>query len=226
MGGKQTKIRKMWLDIIYPPTPPPKHYVSGLIVDYDGLFWGDRSIETVAANQLNSIMYPKAVALACWTFWNVYLQQTKREISKVLGFEPSQPETHWTSTLFDKPPRAIETTLSSPNTSDKAPQPGSPHGPPDFAGLFRKPAEGQVTLSPNLSFALQAAALTLAKNWKHAEQAVTRGCIKVDGLVEVQGKAAVMVVYVIGWYDPRVKKFMNIHTQLKHLIQLKQRPMG
>lgn len=29
MGGKTTKVRKMWLDIIYPPAPPPKHYISG-----------------------------------------------------------------------------------------------------------------------------------------------------------------------------------------------------
>lgn len=31
MGGKSTKVRKMWLDIIYPPAPPPKHYISGYI---------------------------------------------------------------------------------------------------------------------------------------------------------------------------------------------------
>ena len=42
-----------------------------LIVDWDGLFWGDRSIDSMAAHKLNSVVYPKAVALATWTFLNV-----------------------------------------------------------------------------------------------------------------------------------------------------------
>jgi hypothetical protein len=29
LGGKEIKLKKFWLDIIYPPAPPPKHYVSG-----------------------------------------------------------------------------------------------------------------------------------------------------------------------------------------------------
>lgn len=29
LGGRDIKLKKFWLDIIYPPAPPPKHYVSG-----------------------------------------------------------------------------------------------------------------------------------------------------------------------------------------------------
>lgn len=29
LGGKSVKVQKIWLDILYPPSPPPKHYVSG-----------------------------------------------------------------------------------------------------------------------------------------------------------------------------------------------------
>ena len=29
MGGKDLKVRKMWLDILYPPAPPPRHFISG-----------------------------------------------------------------------------------------------------------------------------------------------------------------------------------------------------
>ncbi|KAG5994515.1 hypothetical protein E4U43_003215 [Claviceps pusilla] len=29
LGGKDVKLKKMWLDIIYPPAPPPKHFISG-----------------------------------------------------------------------------------------------------------------------------------------------------------------------------------------------------
>jgi hypothetical protein len=33
-----------------------------------------------------------------------------------------------------------------------------------------------------------------------------------------------MSVWVLGWYDPKVKKFVGIETRLKHLIQYKQKP--
>lgn len=29
LGGRDIKLKKIWLDVIYPPAPPPKHYVSG-----------------------------------------------------------------------------------------------------------------------------------------------------------------------------------------------------
>ena len=29
LGGGAISVRKLWLDIIYPPAPPPKHYVAG-----------------------------------------------------------------------------------------------------------------------------------------------------------------------------------------------------
>lgn len=212
-----------------------------MIVDYDGLFWGGRIIESAAANQLDAIMYPKAVAVAVWTFWNVLVQRSKEDISRALGLSNSkEQETTWQSVLInrgkDQSPlgspggrQAPGAILVPPNQQAKASQPGSIQGPPDFAGLFKKPGEGDVPMSStsgSVMFAFQAASLALAKNWRPAEQFVSRGCIRVDGLVELQGRSAVMVVYVLGWYDPQTKNYMNVQTRLKHLIQSKQRPMG
>ncbi|KAF4125018.1 hypothetical protein GMORB2_3857 [Geosmithia morbida] len=258
MGGKTTKVRKMWLDIIYPPAPPPKHYISGLIVDYDGLFWGDRSIETVAANQIDAIMYPKAVAMAVWTFWDVLLKRSKDDISRALGLSGTQePETSWQSVIINRgkeqqqqqqspaagtvlnPPSAAPS--SNDNPQAKASQPGSIQGPPDFANLFRRlggggaggeggeRGDGAAPASPmsqSVMFAFQAASLVLAKNWKRTEHHVSKGCIRVDGMVELQGRSAFMVVYVLGWYDPKTDKFMKVETKLKHLVQTKQKPLG
>lgn len=99
-------------------------------------------------------------------------------------------------------------------------------GPPELAGIFRKPGEGDVPMSASVMTAIQAASLTLAKNWRPVQQPVTRGCIRVDGLIELQGKSAVMVVYVLAYYDPKAKQYMNVQTKLKHLVQTKQRPAG
>ena len=204
------------------------------MLDWDGLFWGDRSIESMAANQLDAIVYPKAVAMAVWTFWNVLLQRTKTDISKALGFDtPKEQEVTWQSALINrgKEQSAFGTTgkpsqgpgiLAPPVPPNKLPQ-----GPSsDFTGLFRKPGENNVPMSPSMAHAFQAASLTLAKNWRPREQPVNRGCIRIDGLVEIQGKSAIMVVYVAAWYDPRVNKYMNVQATLKHLVQSQQRPMG
>ena len=208
------------------------------MLDWDGLFWGDRSIESVAANQLDAIVYPKAVALAVWTFWNVLLQRTKDDISKALGFEGSKTqEITWQSAIINrgKEQSPFGTTgkpsqghiLAPPAPSGKESQSGSIRGPtPDFTGLFRKPGENDIPMSASMMQAFQAASFTLAKNWRPAEQPVNRGCIRVDGLIEVQGKSALMVVYVAAWYDPRAKKYTNVQATLKHILQTQQRPMG
>lgn len=178
------------------------------------------------------------MALAVWTFWNVLLQRTRDDISKALGFDgQKEQETTWQSVIInrgkDQTPFGMNgkpspgNILAPPNPQAKASQPGSIQGPPDFSGMFRKTAgEGDVPMSASIMHAFQAASLTLAKNWRPAEQPVNRGCIRVDGLVELQGKSAIMVVYVLGWYDPQTKKYMNVQTRLKHLLQTKQRPLG
>lgn len=189
-------------------------------------------------------MYPKAVALSVWTFWNVLLKRTSADISKALGLGGAkEPETSWqtivinrgkdqqTSENGQKPNfGSILTPPSAPPAPAKAAQSTPFPGPLDLVGLSKKNGEGgggEVPMSASMMQAFQAASLTLAKNWKPpSAQAVNRGCVRVDGLVEYQGKNAVMVVYVIGWYDPKTKKYMNVQTQLKHMIHTKQKPMG
>ncbi|KAK7223593.1 hypothetical protein V2G26_011596 [Clonostachys chloroleuca] len=242
MGGKNIRIKRSWLDILYPPAPPPKHYVSGLIVDWDGLFWGDRPIDTSAALQLDAIMYPKAVAMSAWSFWNVLFQRTKVDISKALGLETEPPAPTWQSVMLERSREAERskgnpsipgpdsrpthvTPPSQPPPNGKTAQDNSSQFPVDFAGLFRKP-EGEVRLSPSLQHALHAASLTLAKHRKPIQPQPTRGCVRVDGLVELLGPSAVMTVAVVGWFDPQQKRFVSTSTEVKHVIRLKQRPLG
>lgn len=79
-------------------------------------------------------------------------------------------------------------------------------------------------LPPGLENASSAAMLTFAKTWKPARQGPGPGCVKVDGLIQVSGKKAYMAVYVVGWYDPKQKKFVDIQTQLKHILPFQQYP--
>ncbi|KAH6990939.1 hypothetical protein BKA56DRAFT_573445 [Ilyonectria sp. MPI-CAGE-AT-0026] len=229
LGGGAIKVKKLWLDIIYPPSPPPKHYVSGLIVDEEGLFWGDRPIDSTAAGHLDKAIYPKAVALTTWTFVNFLFKQTMQDIAKVLGLNnPNPPEPTWQSVTIDRLNgqgngfgSSGKQTVRILGQSERPAQGQFPTGSGDIIGtLFG----GETQLDPRVQAAIQAASLTFARNWKPTKSPPTRGCIRVDGVVELRGKTACMAVYVLGWYDPKLRKFMGIQTGLKHLVQIKQRP--
>lgn len=79
-------------------------------------------------------------------------------------------------------------------------------------------------LPPSLDTASTAAMVTFAKSWKPARPGIGPGCIKVDGLIQVSGKQAYMAVYVNAWYDVKQGKYVDIQTQLKHILPYKQYP--
>ncbi|TFB02287.1 hypothetical protein CCMA1212_005662 [Trichoderma ghanense] len=229
LGGRDIKLKKLWLDIIYPPAPPPKHYVSGIIIDDDGIFWGDRPIDSLAANHLNTAIYPKAVALSVWAFLKSLAGQTAQDIAKALGFNtPPPPEATWQAAILNRIKEQGELGTTGKQTVKVPGQPDKSSFPvhTGISEIPGTPFSGVSEVDPRIQAALQAATVTFTKNWQPAKQPPSRGCIRVDGLVELQGKSAVMAVYVLGWYDPKQRKYMGVQTGLKHLIQLKQRPAG
>ncbi|RFU77624.1 hypothetical protein TARUN_4617 [Trichoderma arundinaceum] len=229
LGGRDIKLKKLWLDIIYPPAPPPKHYVSGVIIDDDGIFWGDRPMDSLAANHLNTAIYPKAVALSVWTFINSLARQTAQDIAKALGFNtPPPPEATWQAAILNRIKEQGELGTTGKQTVKVPGQPEKSNFPvhTGISEIPGTPFSGVSQVDPRIQAALQAATVTFTRNWQPAKQPPSRGCIRVDGLVELQGKSAVMAVYVLGWYDPKQRKYMGVQTGLKHLIQLKQRPAG
>ncbi|KAF7550115.1 hypothetical protein G7046_g8121 [Stylonectria norvegica] len=230
LGGGTISIRKLWLDIIFPAAPPPKHYVAGILIDEDGIFWGDRPMDSTAASHLDKVLYPKAVALTAYAFVTYLFAKTVQDISKALGFSgPSPPEATWQSVTLE---RIRENGgLAGPGKqavkiagqSEKPAISPSPAGDADiniFGSLFGSDTQ----LDPRVQAAVQAASLTFARNWKPTKSPPNRGCVRVDGVVELRGKTRCMAVYVLGWYDPKERKYMSIQTGLKHLVDLKQRP--
>jgi len=229
LGGGAITVRKLWLDIIYPPAPPPKHYISGIIIDEEGIFWGDRPIDSTAANHLAKVLYPKAVALTCWTFISFLAKQGFQDFTRALGFsDPVPPEPTFHPGPLERfkgqggfPAGPRNQTVRVVGQSERPPHGSFPTGNGDIIGtLFGS----ETQFDPRIQAAIQAASLTFARNWKPTKTSPNRGCIRVDGVVELKGKTACMAVYVLGWYDPKLRKFMGIQTGLKHLVQLKQRP--
>lgn len=199
-------------------------------MDDEGIFWGDRPMDSLAAGYLSRAIYPKAVALTAWTFVTSLTRQTVHDISTFLGFQ-QQPEPKWHDYTFnrmtqpsDPRPTSPEAKPTIPNPNDKSVSPFPLLGnQSDFLGNL---VGSDSQLDPRIQVAMAEATLTFAKNWKQIKQPPTRGCIRVDGMIELQGQKAVMTAVILGWYDPKQRKFVAIETGLKHLIQLKQRPAG
>lgn len=182
----------------------------------------------MAAGHLAKVLYPKAVALTAWAFVSFLVGQTVQEFTRAVGLSDSTPpEPTWQSVALDRFkeqgafPNAPKQTVKVVTQSERPPHGSLPAGNGDIIGtLFG----GDTQLDPRIQAAIQAASLTFARNWKPTKSPPTRGCIRVDGVVELKGKSACMGVYVLGWYDPKQRKFVGIQTGLKHLLPLKQRP--
>ncbi|KAM0305378.1 hypothetical protein ACHAPM_001758 [Fusarium culmorum] len=222
--GGEVAVRKFWLDIIFPPAPPPMHYVSGIMIDEDGIFWGDRPIDSLAANFLAKALYPKALAMGCWTFISFLSKQVAQDIAKSIGLsEPDPPESAWQHVPVNSLPGTMP--QQTPRVVVKHDAKAHPaHLPPGFNEILGAAFGPDAKLDPRLQAASLAGAFAFLRYWKPTKTLPSRGCIKVDGIVELKGKTAVMAVLVAGYYDPKTRQYVAVQTRLKHLMQLRQRP--
>ncbi|KAF5635470.1 uncharacterized protein FTJAE_6368 [Fusarium tjaetaba] len=224
LGGEIT-VRKYWLDIIFPPAPPPIHYVSGIMIDEEGIFWGDRPIDSIAASFLAKALYPKALAMGCWTFVSFLTKQVALDISKAIGLsEPDPPASGWHQVPVGNLPGIIPSPAATRTAVQHDPKAHTAHLPPVFNEIISAAFGPDAKLDPRLQAASMAGALAFLRHWKPTKSLPGRGCIRVDGIVELKGKTAVMAVLVAGYYDPKTRQYVAVQTMLKHLMQLKQRP--
>ncbi|KAJ3472725.1 hypothetical protein NLG97_g10761 [Lecanicillium saksenae] len=213
LGGKDIRISQFWLDTIFPVRPPPKHYVAGISIEDDGIYWAHRPIDTLAANHLTLAIYPAAVAKAAWSFISVLGKGLATDTAVFLGLaEPARRPPTWESVVLKR--------MQQQETVG----PGANRELQDLKKTLQSAVSLGNVLPPTFEHASSAAMVTFAKSWKPARQGPGPGCIKVDGLIQVSGAKAYMAVYVIAWFDPKQKKFVDIQTQLKHILPFKQYP--
>ncbi|KAF4505478.1 hypothetical protein G6O67_007423 [Ophiocordyceps sinensis] len=218
LGGQNIIIRKYWLDILYPPKPPPKHYMSGIIVYDDGIYWGDRPVDSATAGSLSIALYPKAVATAAWTFCDSLFTQTVNDVANALRLNPplSPPEAAKPQhVVLPKDDKSVSEASARSTTS-----PIRPTGDHNLS----KTSDTESSGDPRIQVAMQAASGAFVENWKPVPSYPTRGCLRVDGIVEIHGDTALLCVYVMASYDPKLKKYVSIRTSLKHMVSLKQKP--
>lgn len=221
-------IKRMWLDIYYPATPPPLHYVAGLMVDEDAISWGERLIDSHVAHQLNGMLYPKAMALTTWTFIQVLSKSTINSIGEKIGLSSNAPVT----TGVALPPQDMAAAirrLGGVDTSSPKPTPRTQDNGQEVQNiLFKYLGESSLRQAPPgpIRNAMVAAMATFKKNYKPAEQPLPSGSVRVEGIMELHGKPLTMTISVQAWYDPKQKKFLNTKVTIKNMLRTVPRPQA
>lgn len=249
MGGKQTKISRAWLDIIYPPTPPPVNYVSGyvlhshfdvntagtdntrLIIDEDGVFWGYRAMDELSMNYIKSVLYPKAVVMAMLAFYTTLIPES---FSRLFSSDKPKDDHSWQGSILTRgkmEQRPIPETgapLFTPSRQNSGQNPRAVQGMGPNQPPFIIDSKGQlVSVDGSMKGAIGAAVFNAYRtHLKKVEPAVNRGSVMVDGMIEFKGKGGLLTVMAVGWYDPKLKKFTHTKIMTKSFKPFNQRPMG
>lgn len=161
---------------------------------------------------------------------------------KQLGARP-RPEASKESGVLPAPNHQTPDGTATPNiAADRSTRSPSPLGPaaskatspttPEIPTDPDKPASAK-DLVPHSSFQAHYAGpwaafkRKLAQKWRPMRDLPPRGAIRVSGLVELEGPRAYAVIDVVGWWNPKTRKFdpASMFMGLRRLQMKQQGPM-
>jgi hypothetical protein len=165
-----------------------------------------------------------------YAFMDSLFTQTMSDIGSALGFKTTtQPPTvTWQSVAVDRMKDLKPAMPGSKPMTQVSEQPNKPSSPLSIimdGTLFSAGASSiDIQQSPRLQTAMGAARAAFKKNWKPVISQPYRGCLQVDGMLEIAGSRAILAVNVVAWYDPAQKKYVGVNCKLRHVRTLKQKP--
>ncbi|KAG5962081.1 hypothetical protein E4U57_007327 [Claviceps arundinis] len=91
LKGKKIETRNVELEINFPSAPPPERCIIGLMLTKEGIFLGSRPMDPYVADQIRTILYPKAVAVGAWTFIDSFCRRAAQSVARSFGFSSTAP---------------------------------------------------------------------------------------------------------------------------------------
>ncbi|KAG6026431.1 hypothetical protein E4U19_002643 [Claviceps sp. Clav32 group G5] len=91
LEGEEIKIRNVGLELKIPAAPPPERHVIGLLLSKEGLFLAQKPMDPYTADQIRTIIYPKAVAVGAWTFVDSFCRRAAQSVAKSFGYSSTIP---------------------------------------------------------------------------------------------------------------------------------------
>ncbi|PQE20398.1 hypothetical protein CJF30_00001702 [Rutstroemia sp. NJR-2017a BBW] len=236
--GKNMKIRRVWLDVDFPMGPPPEFERSGLAIGEDSISWVTMPVDASTVFKVRHVLWPSALMASSWSFMRVLAAEEVRNIAGLFGIEMQSPP----------PPLTINQVIARHEQVLKNRLPAK-NGPQQPLGDNKKPiiegaapdksntaggGSGIATPSSLPAFhshfvhAMTAFKMKMREKYRPAPVVPPRGCIIVQGFVELDAPKAWIVCDVSAAWDPKTKTFdpRNVSLKLRRLQMKKQVPHG
>ncbi|KJZ76991.1 hypothetical protein HIM_03312 [Hirsutella minnesotensis 3608] len=221
LGGPDITVSDCDLEIGIPSNPPDKYYVSGFWLGDEGIYWGDRLIDERSAVLMRVALWPKAVALGAWTFINSLTKQLAQDFVGKLRPKSSAPapapDTVPPSGLLAELQRQQTTGTSTDDTGKLLEGSNAPN-----AAEAKAPVRGFFKQHPRLNAAANEGVQVFAKQWIPGKSFNFRGIVRVKGVVEIQGKSALVVLNVTSIFDPQLNRYTDIRLRVQRIVHYKR----
>ncbi|KAL8695924.1 MAG: hypothetical protein Q9224_003070 [Gallowayella concinna] len=238
--GKGNKPKKYWLDIDYPPGPPPQYERKGLEIGKD-ISWTTRSVHPLNYAKLQNALWPEPLALSSWAACRTMasLQYTRVKRHLKFGSEPQS------SSLADAPEMSLQKVGQNLSPPEQESAPASENGqategaasagtveqsqmseaPPDSGNSFQLqfPPPG---MGEDLAAAGQAFQTTFAQTWRPASAPPERGTVFFSGMIELVGPKGIVVLEASAAYHAADSRWTKVAVAVRRVASRKQAPRG
>ncbi|QSZ36416.1 hypothetical protein DSL72_006293 [Monilinia vaccinii-corymbosi] len=245
--GKNTqpmRIRRAWLDIDFPLTPPPSFERSGIEISDEAISWVTQPVDASTVYKIRSVLWPIALFHSSWSFVKVVAAEEFRNIAGMFGVQvqtsPAQQSLEQLLTRSQKLVNEMNEMNGQQKVSGGVQRPLTAKDGPPQQPLGDKSKEiGDATASgkPNekedallalmnsfkdlrssLAKPIMAARIKYAETTRKLrpkQNLHPRGCIKVSGFVEIEAESAFLLIDVIAAWDPKTQDY---HAESMSLV--------
>ncbi|RYO98082.1 hypothetical protein DL764_007212 [Monosporascus ibericus] len=135
--GKDPKVVKYMIDIVFPSKPPPtfvrkgfapppfspmsprKLTCSRIAIDEEGISIEEHPVSSLDVFRVRRILWPSALAMSLWSFTGALMRQNATAAAKALGYEPKQQPTMTMQQTMERIHQQLQ--KPQPKTDSKAP---------------------------------------------------------------------------------------------------------
>lgn len=92
--GTQMMIRRYWLDIDFPISPPPIYQRSGIEITDEYVSWTTMPVDSLTVSRMRQVLWPSVFVQSSLAFWKVLFSQNLHRAGAVLGWETKPQPTY------------------------------------------------------------------------------------------------------------------------------------
>ncbi|KAF2132916.1 hypothetical protein P153DRAFT_354360 [Dothidotthia symphoricarpi CBS 119687] len=230
IGKVDSSKGKQWIDINFPPGPPPEFERPGIELTED-LEWrrATRPVEHLAHQRLNQLIYPTAVGTALYQDTKRKAEQSWKGLKAYMGWEVKPEHTALYEGMLQRLPNhpALPSSVTTPpNTASTSPPTSTPQTTTSPSDSPTKDVGIALPRAKDMTLDLGDFRKDFRKAFKPYAPEPPRGCFNVLGLIEVYGDRARITLQVKAIYDPKQARYVGVQVNMFNFVEHRQQPRG